>query len=117
MTHVVSGARSTNSFTPANVAGFLRYSSSDKGQVIWQKGDIVCRLSSVMSYHVMAAILGLIEPEIVPKPNMEWIRSPVADIWPFEHSKMASAAIIHLIQPEIAPFDSPIPKTLPYNKT
>jgi len=39
-------------------------------KVVWQKATALSfcryRLSYVMSCHVMAAILGLIEPEIVP---------------------------------------------------
>jgi len=38
-----------------------------------------------------AAILDLFEPEIAPfenptiEPNMKWIASPVAEIWPFAY--------------------------------
>jgi len=94
-------------FSPADVIDetLYLYSRFNKGQSSLAKGDITRRLSicSVMSCHVMANILGLIEPEIVPfdpptqktLPWIELIGWPVAEIWSFEIWHITRGALGH----------------------
>ena len=52
--------------------------------------------------------MDLIEPEIASfdlptmnhalEPNMNWIGSPVAEIWPFEYSKMAAGRHLEFVR-------------------
>ena len=78
-----------------------------------------------MSCHVMAAILGSIEPEIVPfdpptlKTPPHGTKQKVDRMTSCEDMairifpRWRPAASLDLIEPEIAPFDPQTPKTLP----